>query len=224
MATKPLHPHLHRSTWACQPRCSASAAMSVYFNGLHSFASTTAASHGTVSSTMKKYFWEVDHMTRSGLRLVVMISGEKMSLFSKSTCIIQSRAESSRVDSTLAGGFAGSWPALRKGVVPECLTTGGWRTLLSSILYRVITSCLRTWLSPGIAALGQTCFAASENMPQGCGGLTESTRRIFSATHCFRLLAWKEYQIWLCWWSWFGFLPFTKDPSMWACDATGFPS
>ena len=147
VATKPLHPTSTGSTWARQPRCSASAAMSEYFSRFRSYASPTAASHGTVSSTMNTAFWEVDHKTRSGLRLVVTISGGKTSFLSRSTSILQSRAESRMVVSALADGFAESCPALTKGVVFECLGIGGGRALLMALLpSRVIASCLRTWL------------------------------------------------------------------------------
>ena len=83
----------------------------------------------------------------SGLRLVVMISGGKVSLWSKSTCILQSRAVSRWVASTLADGFAGSCPALTNGVVFVCLGIGGGRALLVvPFPSRVIASCRRTWL------------------------------------------------------------------------------
>ena len=102
VATNPLHPTSTGSTWACQPRCPASAAMSEYFSLLRSYACPTAASHGTVSSTMNSDFWD---------------------------------------------GFAGSCPALTKGVVFECLGIGGGRALLVVLLpSRVIASSRRTWL------------------------------------------------------------------------------
>ena len=70
-----------------------------------------------------------------------MISGGKVSLWSKSTYILQSRAVSRRVVSTLADGFAVSCPSLTNGVVFVCLGIGV--VLLPS---RVIGSCRRTWL------------------------------------------------------------------------------
>lgn len=103
----------------------------------------TSASHGTVSSKMSTIFREVDHMTRSGLRLVVRISNGKNNLWSRSTCILQCRAASKRIVSILADGFAGSCPALMNKVVFGGPGTGGGRALL------ILPERLPVLLGPG---------------------------------------------------------------------------
>lgn len=148
VATKPLQPTSTGSTWAHHPRCLASAVKSEYFSRFRSYASLTAPSQGTVNSTMKTDFCEVDHKTRSGLRLVVAISGGKISLWSKSTSILQSRALSKRVDgSTFAAGLVGSCPARRNVLVGLHPGTDGGRAFVLVLLpSREMASCRKTWL------------------------------------------------------------------------------
>lgn len=99
----PPHPTSTGSTWACQQRGSASAAMPRYFGRLRSDASLIAASQGTVTSTNNNALCDVDHKTRSGLKLDVMISVGNTSFWPWSTC---SFLFVQRIASTLADRVA----------------------------------------------------------------------------------------------------------------------
>lgn len=177
----------------------------------------TSASHGTVSSKMSTIFWEVDHMTRSGLRLVVRISHSKNNLWSRSTCILQSRAASRRVVSILADGFAGSCPALMNTVVFGGPGIGGGRALL------ILPEWLPVVLGPGCVSrcsgLGTNGFCSRWGCDSVLQGFGKVHKKDLLRTIVLGSWAWKEHRMWLWWWSWFGFLPFPKDPSMWAYDA-----
>ncbi len=167
MATKPLHPTSTGSNWVHRLHCTASAARSEYFSLFRSFALPIAASHGTVSSTMNKDLCEFDHSIRSGLRLVVIISGGKQSFWSRSTCIFQSRAVSNRVISIFVVGFTGSCPALTKVVAFENPGIGGMEAIGggSPSLQDNRQLPQNLIVPPGVTSLGQTGFAANKDMP-----------------------------------------------------------
>lgn len=105
-----------------------------------SFALLIAASHGTVSSSMNSAFCDIDHKTRSGLRLDVMISVGNASIWSRSTCIAQEGCFHS------CRCCCGALSCSHEGVFTN-LDAGGGRALLGILLSsKVIANCCWTWL------------------------------------------------------------------------------
>ena len=92
VAMIPLQPTSTGSTEAFHPRYFTSSIMTEYLFFFLSYDSSTAVSHGTVSSIKCTTFLSIDHKTMSGLRLVVTISCGKTSLCSRSTWRFQSLA------------------------------------------------------------------------------------------------------------------------------------
>ena len=105
VATKPRHPTSTGQTFALYPLCSASAARSEYRSFFLSKASSTASSHGTVSSTKYTLHFVLDHKSRSGLRLVMAISGGTVRRWPTSTSICQSLAASNSPNLAFGGNF-----------------------------------------------------------------------------------------------------------------------
>lgn len=103
-----LHwPHLHIP--APPP---ASVAKSAYRSLFCRNTSPMASSYGTVSLMMKTRRQDLDQRTRSGRRLVAAVSGGKVSLWLRSTCISQSQAAFRGPESKGAGlvrRFSPSW-------------------------------------------------------------------------------------------------------------------
>lgn len=76
-ATKPLHPTSTGRISAVQPCCCASTDRSAYRRCFLSYASSSGSSQGSVSSTIKTFLTGGDQNTKSGLRVVIGIYGEK---------------------------------------------------------------------------------------------------------------------------------------------------
>lgn len=130
---------IHSQLLTCST-VSESASHRLFFRLLQTYVSPTAVSHCTVDAN----FRQVDHKIRSCLRLVLTISGGKMSFWSRSACIFP---DPKGVVSTLAHGFAESCPVFPKWVVLGSPGLGGGRTLVATLfLSRMITHCHRTWL------------------------------------------------------------------------------
>ena len=105
VATKPRHPTSTGQTFTLHPLCSASVERSEYRSIFRSKASSTASSYGTVSSTKCTLHCALDQKTRSGLRLVMAISGGTVRRWPTSTSICQSLAASSSPNLAFGGNF-----------------------------------------------------------------------------------------------------------------------
>lgn len=97
-----------------------------------------------VSSTMYRILCEVDHKTRSSLRLVLTISRGEISCWSRLTSIFQFQGASNVLEAILSNGFFESCIACTKAVV--CQLMG--ESALVAVLFTssISASCHGTWL------------------------------------------------------------------------------